>query len=56
VKIIKFVTTKITSKHDAIFKYIQIISKFPDIFEELIESASYSQSEEQIKKVIKLFK
>lgn len=55
-KIIKFVSSKISTKHDAVFKHILIISKFPDIFEELISNSSYSQLEDNMRKLIALFK
>jgi len=56
VKIIKFITNKVVSKQDAIFKYIHIISSFPDIFEELIESSGFAQIEELMKQVVQLFR
>lgn len=55
-KIIKFITNKVVSKQDTIFKYIHVISSFPDIFEELIENSGYAQIEELMKKVIQLFR
>lgn len=51
VKIIKFVSAKIVSKQDATFRYIHIISNFPEVFEELIDSSGYAQIEEQMRMV-----
>lgn len=49
--IIKFVSAKIVSKQDATFRYIHIISHFPEVFEELIDTSGYGQIDEQMRKV-----
>ena len=52
IKSIKFITSKMNTKLEFTQDYLDVITKFPDVYEEMLNSTGYAHCESQIRKIL----